>query len=62
MANPQKIADKLAVSRRLNLMAALGFVILTLIVWTDDFNIIWKLIALAAAIFQIAETKRLYKK
>ena len=54
--------DKIASSKPLNIMAAIGFSVLAIGLWTDNGSLFWQLFVTAGAIFQIMETYKLYKR
>jgi len=54
--------DKLATSKRLNAISALGFTVLAIGAWTGSGSWFWRIVISAIAIFQILETRKLYRK
>lgn len=54
--------DKVATSKPLNVIAALGFTILAIGLWTGNGSWFWRIVITFMAIFQLSETYRLYKR
>ncbi len=54
--------ERIAESKMWNVIACLGFIILTVGIWTDHGHLIWKILVIAATLFQLNETVKLYKR